>query len=324
MLGSSPAPPPRVLRAPRGWVGPAGLPLTAEGTPLALSNGCGRLNLSLFAYDRRPDVDTLVVDAPMVVLTSKWSYKFFHWIVEALPRLALVHQELATSHARLLTSCKGGLAKASLPLLGIPARQVVCWHQGRSYRSSHYLLWPEPSPCGGVTSSAAQALRRRALLPSYRPLQFSQKSAPHSVLLHRRHRHRRLLQHDSILSQLQGSYGRASVQVVNDSASLLTQVGLFRGARCQVGPHGAGLAMMLFAPDSFATAEISPGAYFVSVKDKPGMIGFVHLNRYRNRTGQTHEWLLVAGAKANDDMAVDALSVLSLAQKACVLRHPRE
>lgn len=102
---------------------------------------------------------------------------------------------------------------------------------------------------------------------------------------------------------------------------------------------------MIFAPASFGTGEVTPGAYFVSIRGKPsgphgaGSAGVVvpttrHLNRNRNRTGhgvhspepnrcfrglaetlgQRHAWLLVDGAAANDDLAPQPDAVLALAQ----------
>ena len=98
--------------------------------------------------------------------------------------------------------------------------------------------------------------------------------------------------------------------------------------------------MMMFAPDSFGTAEVSPGAYFVSIRGKLGLASEpahsnMHLNRNRNRTGrgvsdprpnacfqglaatlgQKHAWLIVSGATANEDLAVDAAVVVAMARQ---------
>ena len=325
-----------VVRAPRGWVDESGFARDGAGLPLATLDGCGRLNHSS-SLARTPPRSAIVTESNLVALTSKWSYKFFHWTIEALPRLALVHSDLM-SGASLLTSCKGGLAKGSLALVGVSERQVVCWRPGRTYRSGSDLLWPEPSPCGGVRHAAAQMLRQRALLRPLRPLRhLPPVGAPDSVLLYQRHRHRRLVDHDGTLTSLVGAYGQSTVHVVDGSGALHEQVSLYRRARCQVGPHGAGLAMMLFAPNGFGTAEVTPGAYFVAIKGKPGFDGNMHLNRNRNRTGrgvsnptpnacfrglaaslgQRHVWLVVTGATANDDLKVGGPAVVSLSQSVC-------
>ena len=325
-----------VLRVPQGWVDEAGFARDGAGLPLSTSDGCGRLNHSASLARTLPR-SVIVIESNVVALTSKWSYKFFHWTIEALPRLALVHSELV-SGATVLTSCKGGLAKGSLALVGVQERQVVCWRPGRTYRSRDELLWPDPSPCGGVRHAAARMLRQRALLRPLRPLsRLPPVGAPDSVLVYQRLRHRRLIEHEAALASVRAAYGRASVRVVDGSGALHEQVSLYRRARCQVGPHGAGLAMMLFAPDGFGTAEVTPGAYFVAIKGKPGFDGNMHLNRNRNRTGrgvsnptpnacfkglaaslgQRHVWLVVAGATANDDLAVGGPAVAALSERVC-------
>ena len=110
------------------------------------------------------------------------------------------------------------------------------------------------------------------------------------------------MDHEGVLARLVAVFGKHAVQVVDGSGTLEQQVRRYRGARCQVGPHGAGLAMMLFAPDAFGTAEVTPGAYFVSIKGKPGVDGTnMHLNRNRNRTGKgvsQANFRLAAGACA--------------------------
>lgn len=98
---------------------------------------------------------------------------------------------------------------------------------------------------------------------------------------------------------------------------------------------------MLFAPSPwFGTVEVTPGAYFVRIRGKPGM----HLNRDHNRISNRssrvdwvsdpqpnacykglastlrmrHEWLVMPGAAANDNLTPDIASVMQLALRVCV------
>lgn len=193
--------------------------------------------------------------------------------------------------SRLLVKCHHPIVKESLHLLGVLGRRVLCWHPGREYTTTAALLWPEPAPCGGARPASLNLLRRVALPRPLRPSTSRDEWARGAVLLHERHFSRRLLNHEEVLRQLRHSL--PSVSVVNGSGSLRQQISTFRDARCQVGPHGAGLALMLFAPSPwFGTAEVTPGAYFVTVKGKGAEVaadpttGFhFHLNRNRDCKG---------------------------------------
>jgi len=314
------------------------------------------------------------------------------WLVEALPRVALLlaaepqlfpralpsasRGRAANGHtnqsAVLLVSCKTRLVKETLALLGVDVhRSVLCWKLGHTYRTTASLLWPAASPCGGARQPALRALRRVVLPPALRPARFATEVyASGRVLLHERTSTRRLTNHAELLralserrlprpaaetaanggdgagtalarAQASGISGKErtlapflTVLSGNGSTPLRAQIELFRSARCQIGPHGAGMALMLFAPAPwFGTAEVSPGSYFVSLRGRPGE----HLNRHRNRTskwvinpkpnacyrglaatmGQRHEWVLIGGAPANEDLTPDVDAVVEMAFRMC-------
>lgn len=375
-----------VTRAPRGFVDGEGWARDAGGTPLALLDGCGAYDPALNATDANA---TTTVDYPLLAITSKWGYKYFHWLVEVLPRVALLMDvepslgapcpgpgcpgpaalaemtaagEPPTHLPRLLVHCKSPVVRQSLVLLGINRRRVLCWKLGHTVRTTAYLLWPQASPCGGVQSHAAHLLRHAALPRGLRPVTDAQQAAAGAVLLHRRTGKRQLANHDAVYAALraylelealttqhattplagaakESRRGAARLRaaalatVVDGSGTLRAQIESFRAARCQVGPHGAGLSLMLFAPPTFGTAEITPGAYFVRIRGKPGE----HLNRNHNRSGRAvlsqspnacfqglaatlgmrHEWVVVRGATANEDLAPDPELVAQLARAVC-------
>ena len=80
---------------------------------------------------------------------------------------------------------------------------------------------------------------------------------------------------------------------------------------------------------------MTPGAYFVEIRGKPGD----HLNRHRNRTskwvanpkpnacyrglaatmGQRHEWLVMSGMPANEDLSPEVDAVIKMAFRMCTL-----
>ena len=110
------------------------------------------------------------------------------------------------------------------------------------------------------------------------------------------------------------------------------------------------MALMMFAPSPwFGTAEVTPGAYFVQIRGKAGARDVasglsLHLNRHRNRTsrwvshptpnacyrglaatlGMRHEWLVVPGAPANEDLTPEVGAVVRMARRVCTPPRDRE
>ena len=329
-----------ITHAPRGFVdGDRGWPRSRLGDALGLQSACSVLASShtlMRSGSRREDLSgrgtphmpCTSCHARLAALWTRNAHKFFHFLVEVLPLVAEVlsaEQQGAEPPLQLLLSCRSPFARASLELLGVAAGRTVCRRDKVSYATTHELLWPRPAPCGGAREEALRSLRASLLL---RPAETGRRGA---ALLHERREHRRLTNHAIVLEALRAGLARVGVRVFVGTAPLREQVATFHSARCQIGPHGAGMSLMVFAPNDFGTAEISPGRYFVRLAGRDGL----HLNRNRNRSaasvgepnacyrglaaglGQRHEWLLMAGATANSDLTPAVADVVRIARHAC-------
>lgn len=370
-----------VLRAPQGFIDVDGVARYSSGAPLpTASDGCGKGDeQALVQHINSSNADVVTVNAPMAAITSKLSAKQFHWMVELLPQIALLLNAAASKHqtsmvslqqpgasrqwtdaVQVLVSCKGTYVKESLGLLGVEEQRVVCFKPGRVYRTTSTLFWPQAVLCGGVRAGAAAMLRHTAIRPELRPIANAWEIEHRGkVIVHRRlTRSRALLNHERVIEvlRLQPSLRDALVELDSGSGrarggkstTLRSQVELFRGARCQIGPHGISLAFMLFAPSpGFGTAEVTPGAYFIvatdtsirSVPAPPGGPGrtSLYVNRNRSRAspwaskpqpnpsfrrlaatlGMRHEWIIVPGAAADDNMAPEPNEVAAMALRVC-------
>ena len=91
------------------------------------------------------------------------------------------------------------------------------------------------------------------------------------------------------------------VEFSGEGMSVQKQVELYRSARCQVGPHGAGLVHMIFAPTNFGTAEVTPGDYNPEEPGKPNGC----MRNVAWALHQRHAWLVVAGATASSTLSAD-------------------
>lgn len=258
----------------------------------------------------------------LAVVRGKWGWSFFHWVAEQLPRVAYVHEKLLdpeSQPSRLVVDCtmpdgnESPFVRETLQLLGLTDEQIVCREDGLSYRTSgsdSTLLSPPETSCGTTQSKGASLLRRHVLPPSMRPA----SSPNRRVVLYKRSGTRELTTHEGVLHALRAQYSDDEViEMSGGEISMHEQVKTYATARCQVGPHGAGLVLMMFAPDNFGTAEVTPGNYW---PDRPGEPNGC-FKGVAERLGQRHVWLIVDGATDQSTLTAEPEDVAQLAVRAC-------
>jgi hypothetical protein len=188
------------------------------------------------------------------LLGTPWASGYYHWLLETLPRLALIERFPALADAKLIVPdrlCRFQLE--SLALAGIPDGRITqlqapCTQVERLYFPSL------PAPTGNPSPRAVAWLRARFLpaLPASgaptRKLYITRRDAPA----------RRLLNEDEIVRFVQ----RNGFEVVALSElSFLDQIRLFTQARTVLAPHGAGVANILFSPPGATLIEFFGSNY---------------------------------------------------------------
>ena len=277
-----------------------------------------------------------------VVVLSRWSSDFFHWMAEVVPRVVLGMPHLrANPRTKLLIDCGAwsskdqvagvkepplrGFINETLKILGVPRSQVLCYAEGRVYRNMREAVWPSPTPCGST-----QVTPMRKMLTML-PRDLAPTHHDNTVLLYKRPDTRRLLNHNEVHAALKKETSRegwlvgkrrASLRIVDGSGTLDQQIKVFRSSRCLVGPHGAGMVMMLFAPQSFGTAEVSPGEYGLwsgaEYGEWDGRLGPNHCFRFLSaKLGLRHAWVVLPWLEGNDAMEPEVDDVLLIARDAC-------
>jgi hypothetical protein len=276
-----------------------------------------------------------------VVVLSRWSSDFFHWMAEVVPRVVLGMPHLRSNpRTKLLIDCGAwsskdqvagvkepplrGFINETLKILGVPRSQVLCYAEGRVYRNMREAVWPSPSPCGST-----QVTPMRKMLTML-PRDLAPTHHDNTVLLYKRPDTRRLLNHNEVHAALKKETSRwpavgkrrASLRIVDGSGTLDQQIKVFRSSRCLVGPHGAGMVMMLFAPQSFGTAEVSPGEYGLwsgaEYGEWDGRLGPNHCFRFLSaKLGLRHAWVVLPWLEGNDAMEPEVDDVLLIARDAC-------
>jgi hypothetical protein len=187
------------------------------------------------------------------LLGHPWSYGYYHWLFEALPRLALIQNVPSLTSVPLIVPAElKRFQKETLRLAGIGDSRVVpftgrCWQVEKLYFPSL------PAPSGNPSPHAVEWLRStfgsgrkdQDGLPAGkgRRLYLSRSDAPQ----------RKLLNEAEITAWLQ-SVG-FEIYCAGEH-SFADQVATFEEAACVIAPHGAAVSNMVFAPPQAKLIEL--------------------------------------------------------------------
>ncbi len=182
-----------------------------------------------------------------VMLKQRWDANYGHWLVEGLPRLALVEERFNLADLDYIVSAHHGRAMGevyedSLALFGIRRDQIV--EIGEEPVAVDRLIYPSPMTehpwhiaprCVSVLEQLAARVRAH---PCGRP----------RVYVSRNKASRRRLLNEAELLPMLRQHGFLVVEP--EFLTLYQQIGLFRNARTVVGNLGAALTNVAFAEGS--------------------------------------------------------------------------
>lgn len=180
-------------------------------------------------------------------VTDDWSYGYFHWLADVLPRL-LAAREHAASTTLLLPAAFERLdfATASLGLFDLGGVEYL--PAGRVGLCERMLLPTHAAPSGNYREELMRELREIFARG------FGAGAGGERVYLSRgRAPKRRVANEPEILGVL-GEFGFRVVHF--EEHPFAEQVRIARGARFLVSNHGAGLTNMLFMPEGGSVLEL--------------------------------------------------------------------
>ncbi|MDX6501679.1 MAG: hypothetical protein QOG23_4939 [Blastocatellia bacterium] len=181
-------------------------------------------------------------------IASPYSAGYYHWIVEVLPRL-FAHESVANDCPRLVVNSPlNRWQLESLELLGFPYQNLV--ELGTDYLQLEKLYFP---PYIGINPYCLDWLRER-LLATVTP-----EPLPQRVYITRRLAAKRRLVNEDQIESLLHEHGFIIAEL--ETLSFAEQVRLFAQAEIVVGPHGAGLTNMVWAPRDCKIMEIQHPDY---------------------------------------------------------------
>jgi len=186
------------------------------------------------------------VSGCMAVVTCSMPYNYYHWLMEALPRVAL-YERAGVRVDRYFAPTDARYQRETLGLLGLGRDRIE-----RATRNRHVVAdrlaassWDSPA-ARFKTDFLHQRLTSRL-----------DADAPQSgrIFVSRRWRGKRMIVNDrEVFAALQPWGFR---RVCLETMSVTDQIALFHGAECVVGPHGAGLTNVVFCRPGAKVLEVN-------------------------------------------------------------------
>jgi Glycosyltransferase 61 len=253
-FSASRAKPPRplwVLSIPDGRLATdSGIAITPNGCVVVdTAWDVEQLRLSLPPGSRLPR--PIQMHGTQASLISLWSENYFHWLLDAIPRYAVLERSGLAATARLVVPERlAAFQEESLTLLGIPATRRTPFR--RRHLQAETLLVPSPAAhTGNPAPWVVRWLRDRL-----GPQDVEQRERRLYVTRARAHT-RRIADEEPVWRLLRA---RGFERVAPETIGMSEQIRLFSESCVVVGPHGAAHANTLFSP-KLALVELFPLDY---------------------------------------------------------------
>ena len=241
-----------VARLPGGRVFGSGAVLSPDGESIArdvsLDFGKPFEEHWLLTYKKIPQPVALSGDVAVVATTLSSGYS--HWLLEELPRLLLLGGDAGGT---VIANAAHAFGRDALALRGLVAR-VVSPGRYSHFRCERLVI---PSLVGSSDFPTATMIR---LLTEFTAPIAAELSAPGERLyITRAKARRRRVVNEGELWRALESRGFAKVSL--EDLSWREQIAAFRRAKIVVGPHGAGLANLVFCEAGTRVVELFNRAF---------------------------------------------------------------
>jgi hypothetical protein len=275
-------------------VGTSGAVITPDGGLLEESMwGMGwlqkdrALNSFKLKYERR--------QGNFYTIASLFSEGYAHWVLDTLPRL-LALDSLPTDDLQIIVSRPlAEWHKESIALLGFEHVKFVALEDRCLQLETLYF----PSYVGDPGNHHPQACRwlRERLVQGHEPAQRNRR-----LYITRRSAERRRVLNEADLEPILSEHGFEIIEA--EHLSFREQVYLFNQAEAIIGPHGAGLANVLFAPVGCKLLELFDphhmNVMYYALADALGQEYWYIVGEAANTAGAQHT------ATGHDDIYVSA------------------
>ena len=219
----------------------------------------------------RPTINK--INGTLVLIAQFWGSRYYHWMAESFPRIALVKDYLdAHSDARLLFHRPTEKQDEIYKLIGIDPGRVI-EYQGHNVYHAEHLLVPTATAEGRTIQRAGHVLNkhfrsgieRHFYIPKSDPVSSSliQIGDAPSIIVQQRLRgsSRYMKNGDDLIQAIKDAYPNAVVEVFYPSATIWDTFRMHYWADLVIGPHGAGESNALFMRPGAIILEIHPKVF---------------------------------------------------------------
>ncbi len=239
-----------ILSIPKGKVYSAnGLVLVHDGLIKELLWRWSSLRTTPLDLLSLPELE--YVEGKVAVITQEGHSNYYHWMVEVLPKLAIL-EESNISYDRLYVSSYLPFMQQTLSLLGVDSEKILI--AGRdTYIEAEELIVPSAPALSCYTPKWIVKYLRDKLLPQAERNISTQLFSKKVFVSRKKASYRRILNEDDVFAMLEPL---GFVRYNLEDLTVLEQVHLFHHAEMIVAPHGAGLVNLVFAQPNALVIEL--------------------------------------------------------------------
>lgn len=207
------------------------------------------------------------IDGTVAVLAGLSGNVYFHWMVDILPRIEILHRwgiNLEEIDWFLVNSYQQPFQRETLKALGIPEYKII-ESDRHPYIQAKQLIIPSFSGYLGWLSPQGLEFLRRVFSREQSPklpetcTSESKNTHPERIYISRNKcSYRRVINEEQVIKFLSG-FG--FVPVLLESMTLNEQIALFAGAKVIVAPHGSGLTNIIFCSPGTKVIELTSPNY---------------------------------------------------------------
>jgi len=183
---------------------------------------------------------------PAVFLTCSMPYNYYHWVMEALPRLG-VYASAGLDADYVYAPTQKRFQRESLRLLGFSASKI-----SRATRNAHVLF---DQLAVSAPQSHCNSRTIDFLYNSFASHYSVSQPKELRVFISRRKRGKRKITNDDEVYRVLQTLGFKRYDL--ETMSVSEQIALFYDAECVIAPHGAGLVNIAFCRQGTKVVEIN-------------------------------------------------------------------
>ncbi|MGL4500085.1 MAG: glycosyltransferase family 61 protein, partial [Planktothrix sp.] len=223
-------------------------------TPLPGSDAIDWKQHQIFSLEEFPPLEK--ISGSVAVLSGLSGNVYFHWMVDILPRFAILQQKQPDWQGIdwfLINSIKAPFQRETLQKLGIPEAKII-ESDRHPYLQAKQLIIPSFTGSVGWVTPEVINFNRQLFAEEITP---SNHPYPERIFIRRNQaKYRQVLNENDVITYL-SEWGIVPVEL--ETLSVAEQARLFAHAKVIIAPHGAGLTNLMFCrPETIVIELVSP------------------------------------------------------------------